>query len=162
METHLKQTAEAVSRSSGFVRKLPANPQPVSFGLRCGAFLLDYILTLLIPAVTVSLALFSKRAWPSVAYFVLTIGYLATLGLVLFNWIYLCGRDGQSLGQRLVGIRIVRVGGEPMNYRTATLRHLVGYPLSFACAGLGVIWMLFDAKQQGWHDKLAGTLVVKA
>ena len=27
---------------------------------------------------------------------------------------------------------------------------------------LGFIWVAFDAKKQGWHDKLAGTLVVKS
>jgi len=33
---------------------------------------------------------------------------------------------------------------------------LAGLPL-----GLGVIWVAFDARKQGWHDKLAGTVVVR-
>jgi uncharacterized RDD family membrane protein YckC len=155
---------ESVKAAGGasFVRKLPTSAPLASIGLRCGAFLLDYILLLLVPAVALSLALLFKRALPSVSYFVLTVGYLAALALVLFNWVYLCVRDGQSLGQRLIGIRVVREDGVPLTYKTAALRHLVGYPLSILAGGLGVVWMLFDARQQGWHDKLAGTLVVKA
>ncbi len=33
---------------------------------------------------------------------------------------------------------------------------LAGLPL-----GLGIIWVAFDARKQGWHDKLAGTVVVR-
>jgi uncharacterized RDD family membrane protein YckC len=152
--------AEA-STSAGFVRKLPTSAPLASIGLRGGAFLLDYILLLLVPAVTLSLALIFKRALPSVSYFVLFLGYLAALALALFNWVYLCVRDGQSLGQRLIGIRVVREDGAPLTYKTAVVRHIVGYPLAILVAGLGILWMLFDARQQGWHDKLARTLVVK-
>jgi uncharacterized RDD family membrane protein YckC len=132
-----------------------------SIGLRCGAFLLDYIFLMLVPAVTVSLALMFKRAAPAMASIILVIGYLATFGLLLVNWVYLCGQTGQTVGRRIIGIRIIRTDGAPMDYRTAMLRHLGGYPLAFICFGLGFWWMLWDGKQQGWHDKLADTLVIK-
>lgn len=154
-------TDAKASTGASFVRKLPTSAPLASIGLRGGAFLLDYILLLLVPAVTLSLALIFKRALPSVSYFVLFLGYLAALALVLFNWVYLCVRDGQSLGQRLIGIRVVREDGAPLTYKTAVVRHIVGYPLAILVAGLGILWMLFDARQQGWHDKLARTLVVK-
>lgn len=152
----------SASRGASFVRRLPTSAPLASIGLRCGAFLLDYILTLLIPAITLSLAMLFKRSLPGVSYFILFMGYLSAFTLVLFNWVYLCVRDGQSLGQRLIGIRVVREDGTLLTYKTAVLRHLIGYPLTILVAGLGIFWMLFDARQQGWHDKLAGTLVVKA
>ena len=37
----------------------------------------------------------------------------------------------------------------------------LGYFLSTFFFGLGLIWVAFDARKQGWHDKLAGTLVIK-
>jgi uncharacterized RDD family membrane protein YckC len=37
----------------------------------------------------------------------------------------------------------------------------VGYYLSFCALGLGVIWVAFDRRKQGWHDKLAGTVVIR-
>jgi len=35
-----------------------------------------------------------------------------------------------------------------------------GYVLSTLPLGLGYIWIAFDPKNQGWHDKLAGTVVI--
>ncbi len=111
-----------------------------SIGLRCGALLLDYILMLLVPAVTVSLALIFKRVSLGAAYVVLAIGYAATLGLLVLNWVYLCGRQGQTAGKRIIGIRIVRTDGTPINFRTAALRNFGGYPLAFLTFGLGALW----------------------
>ena len=149
----------------------PAAPRPhrrppqhlASIGLRCSAFLLDYILTMLIPALTVLLAVYFKRRWnaPGFASVILIFGYLATTAVVLVNGVYLCERDGQTFGKRFIGIRIVREDGSPLTYRATAIRHLVGYPLSLLAGGLGILWALWDNKQQGWHDKLAGTLVVK-
>lgn len=134
-----------------------------SIGLRCSAFLLDYILTMIVPAITVLIAVSVKRrlGLSGAANTILLVGYAATTALILFNNIYLCKRDGQSFGKRFIGIRIVRADGSHPGYRTAIIRHLIGIPLSALCGGLGLCWALWDARQQGWHDKLAGTLVVK-
>jgi uncharacterized RDD family membrane protein YckC len=154
-------TASAAREKSA---EIDAETRPfslASIGLRCGAFLLDYILMMLLPALTLALALIFKRASLGISYFILAFGYAATLGLLLFNWVYLCGLRGQTLGKRIIGIRVVRADGRPPDFKTAAIRHLGGYPLAFFCFGLGLLWMLWDAKQQGWHDKLAGTLVIK-
>jgi len=37
----------------------------------------------------------------------------------------------------------------------------LGYFIAVMPLGLGLIWVAFDRKKQGWHDKLAGTLVVR-
>jgi uncharacterized RDD family membrane protein YckC len=34
--------------------------------------------------------------------------------------------------------------------------------LSLAALGIGCFWMINDPERQTWHDKIAGTLVVKA
>ena len=148
----------------------PRTPTPgkkqvilASIGLRCGAFLLDYILTLLVLAVTVLLAYFVKRRLNlnEGANIVLLIGYLATAAVLFLNLIYFAERTGQSFGKRFIGIRIVRLDGRRPDYRDLALRHFVGYPLAILCACIGILWMIWDKKQQGWHDKLSGTLVVK-
>jgi uncharacterized RDD family membrane protein YckC len=36
-----------------------------------------------------------------------------------------------------------------------------GYFLSTIPFGLGLLWVAFDKKKQGWHDKLAGTVVIR-
>lgn len=37
----------------------------------------------------------------------------------------------------------------------------VGYYVSLFALGLGFIWVAFDRRKQGFHDKLAGTVVVR-
>lgn len=46
-------------------------------------------------------------------------------------------------------------------YVGAFLRY-VGFFISCVVFLLGVIWAAFDAQKQRWHDKIAGTYVVKA
>jgi uncharacterized RDD family membrane protein YckC len=83
-----------------------------------------------------------------------------TFLLFVLNFVVLAGLNGQSAGMRILGIRIVRVDGRPFTIKDAALRHLAGYPLSMAVFFLGFLWMLWDPRQQGWHDKLASTIVV--
>jgi len=130
---------------------------------RCSAFLLDYILTLLTPALTLVLAVYIKRSWASstAADAVVVIGYLATAVVIFFNYVYFYMRRGQSFGKRFIGVRVVRIDGRPLDYQTALLRHIVGYPLSILFFGLGIVWVLWDGRRQGWHDKLAKTVVVR-
>lgn len=133
------------------------------FSRRCGAFLLDYILTLFIPAVMLVLAVFVKRRMgeASFADALVLIGYLAAVTVLLFNLIYSYVQYGQSFGKRFMGLRVVRTDGQPLDYQIAALRHLIGYPLSFLVLGLGLLWMFWDGRQQCWHDKLAKTVVIR-
>jgi len=130
-------------------------------GLRCGAFLIDYIIIALALTVSLTLAAWIKRSWmaPSAANMVITMGYLVAGGLVFYNWVYLYAHGGRSLGKNFIGLRVIRTDGASLDYRTAALRHIIGYPISLL--GLGILWMLVDSKQQGWHDKLAGTIVIR-
>ena len=83
-----------------------------------------------------------------------------TLLLFVLNFVVLAGTGGQTAGMRILGIYIIRVDGKPFSLKQAALRHLLGYPISTAAFFLGFLWMLWDPQQQGWHDKLAGTIVV--
>ncbi len=68
---------------------------------------------------------------------------------------------GQSPGKIVVGIKIVRRDGKNLGFGLAILREWIGKFVSSLILYLGFIWILFDAKRQGWHDKLADTVVVK-
>jgi uncharacterized RDD family membrane protein YckC len=83
-----------------------------------------------------------------------------TLLLLVLNFVVLAGAGGQTAGMRILGVYIVRVDGTPFTMKHAAVRHLIGYPLSMAAFFLGFLWMLWDPRQQGWHDKLARTIVV--
>lgn len=82
---------------------------------------------------------------------------------VLLNasyFIYFHGATGQTPGKRLLGLRVVRTDGKPLTYGIAFLRW-IGYILSKLPFFLGFIWAAFDSRKQGWHDKIAGTCVIK-
>jgi uncharacterized RDD family membrane protein YckC len=68
---------------------------------------------------------------------------------------------GGTLGQRLFGMRVVdaKTGGN-IGFGKAILRY-VGFIISTIPIYLGLIWAGFDARKQGWHDKIAGTVVVR-
>ncbi len=65
----------------------------------------------------------------------------------------------KTLGQALMGLRVVRTNGHEITFRPA-LRRFLGYYLSFFSLGLGFLWVLVDDRRQGWHDKIADTVVV--
>ena len=67
---------------------------------------------------------------------------------------------GTTVGMRVFGMRIVMAGGAKLTPVAAVIRFL-GMILSFVVVLIGVIWVAFDKNKQGWHDKLAGTYVIR-
>ena len=67
---------------------------------------------------------------------------------------------GTTIGGLVCGLKLVRRDGAEINWDTAIVRAL-GCFLSMVVAGLGFLWIVFDEDRQAWHDKIAGTLVVR-
>jgi uncharacterized RDD family membrane protein YckC len=65
-----------------------------------------------------------------------------------------------TIGGIVFDLRVVRLDGRPMDWETAIIRALSCF-LSLAVAGLGFFWIAFDDAHQAWHDKIAGTVVVR-
>ena len=69
--------------------------------------------------------------------------------------------DARLLGQRAGALRVADVRtGRPIGGWRAFERHLAKL-LSLIPLGLGFLWMLWDPRRQTWHDKIAGTVVVR-
>ncbi|TDN62152.1 RDD family protein [Paraburkholderia sp. BL10I2N1] len=67
---------------------------------------------------------------------------------------------GTSPGKRALGLRIVDADtGQPMTARQAAMRTL-GYLVCFATGGAGFLWVLFNPRRQGLHDRMANTVVI--
>ncbi|MFN8372486.1 MAG: RDD family protein [Anaerolineae bacterium] len=91
-----------------------------------------------------------------------TAGLLASLAfLFVFQWYFLSERFGQTPGKMVMNIFVIRADGEFPSARDAFWR-TVGYLLNMLCLGLGWLWIIGDRHEQGWHDKLAHTYVVKS
>jgi uncharacterized RDD family membrane protein YckC len=131
---------------------------------RVGASLVDFLV--LVPIlIVVSIVL--VKAQPITALlvsFVLEFMYLSLM------W---TKRNGQTVGAKAVGIRVVAADGSPMTpemaYRRAAVYQLfnvgssmkwVLQPLGTIALFLNVLWPLWDPQKQTLHDKAAGTIVV--
>ena len=68
---------------------------------------------------------------------------------------------GTTVGGIVFDLHVVRVDGRPVDWETAIVRAL-GCFLSLFVVFLGFIWIAFDHDNQAWHDKIAGTVVVRA
>jgi len=73
---------------------------------------------------------------------------------------YFHGTLGQTPGKKLLGLKVIEINGEEMTLGLAFLRW-VGYILSKLPLFLGFIWIGIDGRKQGWHDKIAGTCVIR-
>ncbi|HEX2854671.1 MAG TPA: RDD family protein [Opitutaceae bacterium] len=67
---------------------------------------------------------------------------------------------GTTIGGLICGLRVVRLDDRPIDWPTAIVRAL-GCFVSLVVAGLGFVWVAFDDEKQSWHDKIAGTTVVR-
>jgi uncharacterized RDD family membrane protein YckC len=67
---------------------------------------------------------------------------------------------GATVGGIICNHRVVRLDGHEIDWPTAVVRAM-GCFLSVATAGLGFIWIAVDDHRQAWHDRIAGTIVVR-
>ena len=89
----------------------------------------------------------------------LLIGVLATIGTVAY-FVYFWGTSGSTLGMRIFQLRIVDADtGAPIGIARAIVRYLMSIVNGLACY-IGWIWVAFDARKQGWHDKVANSIVL--
>lgn len=87
---------------------------------------------------------------------------LTVLSVVVFSIIYYVGSwtgDGQTLGKTAVGLRVVGSDGSQLTTGKALLRY-IGYFVNATLLSIGFLWAAFDPKRQGWHDKIASTVVL--
>ena len=89
-------------------------------------------------------------------------GLSVLLGLIyyVYFWSNSSLWPGQTVGDKLLNIRVIKTDGSDLELGSAVLRY-VGLFISVLVIFIGVIWAAFDPNKQGWHDKIAGTYVVK-
>jgi uncharacterized RDD family membrane protein YckC len=126
---------------------LAAMPR-AGFWLRMGALLLDVLLIGILTS--------------SGDYFLGSFHHQSNLHLLILAVYGACmwKLRGSTVGGIVCDLRVVRLDGRPIEWETAIVRAL-GCFLSLAVCGLGFIWIAFDENHQAWHDKIAGTVVVR-
>jgi uncharacterized RDD family membrane protein YckC len=77
---------------------------------------------------------------------------------VIAFWVYRQATPGKmALSVRIVDAKT----GNPPSAGQCVGRYL-GYFVSLIPLALGIFWVAFDKRKQGWHDKLAGTVVIRS
>jgi uncharacterized RDD family membrane protein YckC len=132
----------------------------VGFWARVGAAMIDTVLVLIVcvPLVTF---VYGRTYWTSEALLQgpadFLINWLLPAIAVVVFWIYRQATPGKiAIGARIVD---AETGGKPST-RQLIVRYL-GYYVSMLPLMAGIVWVAFDPRKQGWHDKLAGTVVVR-
>jgi len=133
----------------------------VPFALRCGAFLIDYILLISLVVLGTLFARMLGGGARAAGNSAETAAILLAVVVALLNLGLLPGLTGLTLGKWAAGLRIQKVGSGNPGIGRALLRHFVGYPLSLAVFGIGFLLAAFTVQGRGLHDIIAGTVVVR-
>ena len=131
------------------------------FALRCGAFLIDYIILVALLVMTTIVARMLGGGARSAGSSAETAGILMMIVALIMNLGVLPGLTGLTLGKWATGLRIERNDGGDVGFGRAFLRHFIGYPISFAVMGLGFLISAVSVHGRGLHDMIAGTIVVR-
>jgi uncharacterized RDD family membrane protein YckC len=141
------QTAASAASAAPAASATPAPPPATAsmpragFWIRMAALLIDILLVG-----------FAMSVLHQVVHLHLLV--LAAYGAVMWKL------RGSTVGGIVFDLKVVRLDGRAVDWETAIVRAL-GCFLSLAVAGLGFIWIAFDDANQAWHDKIAGTVVVR-
>lgn len=120
-----------------------------NWGQRVGAYLID-----IAPIVIIDLIFFR------ISFVVGLLLSLAALGWTIYNRWYQAGTTGQSLGKKVLRLRLVSdQTGQPIGPLMAFVRDICHIVDSVICY-VGFLFPLWDAKRQTIADKIVGTVVI--
>jgi serine/threonine-protein kinase len=147
----------------------PAAPRSMtyaSYGKRTVAFIFDAILAGIVVAAFAFMGYGLADDSASTEWAL----YYGLLGLATAILLYFLGptaASGQTVGKRLLHIRVVDGDGASPGWIRALIRYGLGFPFEVALCpflGIGVVgwlWPLWDKHRQAWHDYVAGTYVIE-
>lgn len=130
------------------------------FWIRVWASLIDTVLLCIVvyPLLT---AVYGDAYWEGTDFvhgpMDMLISWVLPAAVVVIFWL----TRQATPGKMAISARIVdaQTGGKPTTVQL--LIRYVGYFVSSIPFGLGLFWVAFDSRKQGWHDKMAGTVVVR-
>ena len=130
------------------------------FWVRVGATLIDTVIIMIVLMVPLSF-IYGEQYWLGDQYirgfWDLILGYAVPIVATIWFWLRFLGTPGKmALKLKIVDAKT----GNGLSLGQAIGRYFA-YILSMLPFGLGFIWIGIDSRKQGWHDKLAGTVVIR-
>ena len=131
------------------------------FMLRCGALIIDYMIILMVPVLSLLLGRFFQYDGSKLLSSELhNTGFLIALLLCVTNFIIFPIFSGQTIGKMMTGLRIVTMDGTNPGFGKIIIRNTFGYLLTVLTGLLGFMIGIFTNYGRTLHDYLSGTLVV--
>ena len=149
----------------------PTLPPYAGWWRRFAAIFIDGLLLALpfVAAIVVAIAVTeggSEEHDENPVWFLVIVAWLFWIVAPFVYYTILHGRPrGQTLGKRLLGIRVTGIDLQPIGYGRAFGRALIASLLWIACYLPGILdalWPLWDERKQALHDKVANSIVVRA
>jgi uncharacterized RDD family membrane protein YckC len=140
-------------------RKNMENSQYVGFGARFGASIIDTLLfwSIILSIYYLIYGAFIPSKTEKLMSLEIVLEYIFPFIATLVFWIYKSATPGKMFLKAIIV--------DATTYEKPTTKQLlirnVGYYLSLLALGLGYFWIIWDKRKQGWHDKLANTLVIQ-
>ncbi len=130
---------------------------PAPLFRRFAALVYDSFVIFSLLMLSTAIALWCNRGQSLLSYrFFFLLYLIATTGLFV-SWCWT--KSGQTLGMLAWRLKVVDQHYQPLTWRRAFWRYLLAM-LSLGCAGLGLLWCLFDKNKQSLHDKLSRTQII--
>ena len=139
---------------------LPDTLEYAGFWARCGAMLIDTLVLLLV-TIPLTVVIYGAQVWHDknviMGSWDVIINWLFPVAFVILFWRF----KGATPGKMITSMKVVdaKTGLIP-GFSQSALRY-VGYFVSVLPFMLGFFWIAIDKKKQGWHDKIAGTVVIR-
>ena len=130
------------------------------FWIRFGALLIDLVIITIVLVVPLSF-IYGEEYWFGEqiihGFWDVLLGYIVPIVATIWFWLRFLGTPGKMATR----LKIVDAKtGNKLSLGQAIGRYFAYIPAMLPL-GLGFIWVGIDKKKQGWHDKLAGTVVIK-
>lgn len=130
------------------------------FWIRVWASIIDTVLIAII-TIPILLAIYGTQYFESEKIIEGPMHFLISWVLpaiaVITFWVYRAATPGKmAISSKIVD---AQTGDQPSTGQF--VGRYFAYFISLLPLGLGIFWVAFDKKKQGWHDKLAGTVVVR-
>lgn len=134
--------------------------QPAAVGKRFVAFLIDSVPPILLFGVWALLATVAGDAGAGIGGLLFFFG---TLGYWIYNFLYLHGTTGQTIGKKQQGVKLVGIqnGGQPIGIGMVFVRGLLSGFLANLCL-LDHWWIFVDDRNQRLSDNILKNMVVEA
>jgi uncharacterized RDD family membrane protein YckC len=130
------------------------------FWIRFGAMLIDLVVMIIVLYIPLTM-IYGEEYWIGeqfiYGFWDVILGYIVPIVVTIWFWLRYSGTPGKMATK----LRIVDAAtGNKMTTGQAIGRYFA-YTIAILPLCLGLIWVGIDKKKQGWHDKLAGTLVIR-